>query len=35
MTYWELPIPREPGIYRTEALFNGRPVWRGFVRITP
>ena len=35
MTYWELPIPRQPGIYRTEALFNGRPVWRGFVRITP
>jgi hypothetical protein len=35
MAYWELPVPGTPGLYRAEVLFNGRPAWRGFVRINP
>jgi hypothetical protein len=35
LTSWDIPMLRAAGIYRTDVLLNGTPVWRGFVRITP
>lgn len=35
LSFWELPVPRLPGTYRVDVLFDDNPVWRGFVRITP
>ncbi|HEY1303308.1 MAG TPA: hypothetical protein VGF24_07145 [Vicinamibacterales bacterium] len=32
---WTVPVPKTPGIYRADVLFNDKPTWRGFVRITP
>lgn len=32
---WEIPITFEPGSYRAEVTLDGKPMWRGFVRITP
>ena len=34
-TSWEISMLPVPGVYRVEVHFNGRPAWRGFVRITP
>lgn len=31
----EVPMLKVAGMYRADLLFNGKPVWRGFVRITP
>ena len=35
MSFWEVPVPPAPGLYRVDVMFDGRPIWRGFVRITP
>ena len=35
LSSWELPMVRVPGIYRADVLIDGKPIWRGFVRITP
>ena len=32
---WEVPITFAPGSYRAEILLDDKPMWRGFVRITP
>lgn len=32
---WEIPITFEPGSYRAEILLDDKPMWRGFLRITP
>jgi S1-C subfamily serine protease len=34
LTVWELAVP-SPGTYRADVVLNGKPVWRGFVRINP
>jgi S1-C subfamily serine protease len=35
LTYWKLPVPTTPGLYRLDVLFADQPIWREFVRITP
>ena len=35
LTYWEIPIASLSGMYRADVMFDDRPIWRGFVRITP
>ena len=35
LSSWQLPIVSVPGIYRADVLLDGKPIWRGFVRITP
>lgn len=32
---WEIPLTFAPGSYRAEILLDDKPMWRGFVRITP
>jgi hypothetical protein len=32
---WEMPATFAPGSYRAEILLDDRPMWRGFVQITP
>ncbi len=34
LSSWKLQVPRVPGLYRAEVLFDDMPVWRGFVMIT-
>ena len=34
LSSWTLPVPAAAGMYRVEALIDGKPIWRGFVRIT-
>lgn len=31
----KIPVPQGSGIYRAEIHLDGKPAWRGFVRITP
>ncbi len=33
LSSWTIPVPA-PGTYRVETLLDGKPFWRGFVRIT-
>ena len=35
LSSWELPMVSAPGVYRADVLLDGKPIWRGFVRITP
>jgi len=35
LSSWTLPVPPNAGVYRVDALIDGKPIWRGFVRITP
>jgi len=35
MSSMKLPVPHQPGIYRAELHLDGKPAWRGNVRITP
>jgi len=32
---WQIPVNMAPGSYRAELHFEGKPVWRSYVRITP
>ena len=32
---WRIPVTMPPGVYRAELHFEGRPVWRSYVRINP
>jgi hypothetical protein len=32
---WEIPMLSQPGTYRVDIFFEGKPAWRGFVTITP
>ena len=32
---WQIPVTMAPGSYRAELHFEGKPVWRSYVRITP
>jgi hypothetical protein len=34
-TSWEVPMLRAAGTYRADVSFEDKPIWRGFVRITP
>jgi hypothetical protein len=34
LSSWTLPVPAAAGMYRVKALIDGKPIWRGFVRIT-
>jgi len=34
LSSWQIPVPNVPGLYRIDAAIDGRPIWRGFVRIT-
>ena len=34
LSSWTLPVPPMAGVYRVDALVDGKPIWRGFVRIT-
>jgi hypothetical protein len=34
LSSWRLTVPGRPGVYRTEVLVDGVPIWRGFVRLT-
>jgi hypothetical protein len=34
LSSWQIPVPSAPGYYRVDALIDGTPIWRGFVRIT-
>jgi hypothetical protein len=35
LSSWELPISSLSGTYRADVMLDARPIWRGFVRITP
>lgn len=35
LSTWTLPMLPSPGTYRTDVLLDGRPIWRGYVRIHP
>jgi hypothetical protein len=35
LSSWELPITGLSGVYRGDLMLDGKPMWRGFVRITP
>ena len=35
MSSLKIPVPKQPGVYRAELRLDGKPAWRGFVRITP
>jgi hypothetical protein len=35
LSSWTLSVPSAPGVYRADVLVDGRPNWRGFVRVTP
>jgi hypothetical protein len=32
---WEVPMPKEPGVYRVEVAVDSRILWREFVRVNP
>lgn len=32
---WQIPVTMAPGSYRAELHFDGKPVWRSYVRIIP
>jgi hypothetical protein len=32
---WEMPMVKQPGMYRVDVTVEGRTYWRGFVRINP
>jgi hypothetical protein len=32
---WEMPMVKQPGMYRVDVTVDGRTYWRGFVRISP
>ncbi len=34
LSSWTLPVPATAGVYRADALIDGKPIWRGFVRIS-
>jgi hypothetical protein len=34
LSSWTLPVPPTAGVYRVDALIDGKPIWRGFVRIS-
>ena len=34
-SYWQLPTPAAPGLYRVDLLVSDKLIWRDFVRITP
>jgi hypothetical protein len=34
LSSWQIPVPSTPGLYRVDAAVDGKPIWRGFVRIT-
>jgi hypothetical protein len=33
LSSWTIPVPAVAGRYRVDALIDGKPIWRGFVRI--
>jgi hypothetical protein len=35
LSYWEIPIVSLAGMYRADVMLDGKPIWRGFVKITP
>jgi len=35
MSTWQLRVPPNAGYYRVDAMIDGKPIWRGFVRIGP
>jgi len=35
LTSWQVSVPNVAGIYRVDAMIDERPIWRGFVRISP
>jgi hypothetical protein len=35
LSSWDVPISFQAGAYRAEVMFDDKPTWRGFVRITP
>jgi hypothetical protein len=35
VAWWTMPVPSTVGVYRVDALFDGKPMWRGYVRINP
>ena len=35
LSSWELPISSLSGTYRADVMLDARPMWRGFVKITP
>lgn len=35
LSSWEIPMMSAPGIYRADVMIDGKPMWRGFLRITP
>jgi hypothetical protein len=34
LSSWQIPVPSVPGLYRMDVTIDGKPIWRGFVRIT-
>lgn len=34
LSSWQIPVPNAPGMYRVDAAIDGKPIWRGFVRIS-
>lgn len=35
MSSWRIPVFQQPGTYRVEIHFDGKPAWRDYVRILP
>lgn len=35
LSSWEIPIISLSGLYRADVVLNDKPIWRGFVKITP
>jgi hypothetical protein len=35
LSSWETPMVSAPGMYRADVMIDGKPIWRGFLRITP
>ena len=35
LSYWEIPIVSLAGMYRADVMLGDKPIWRGFVKITP
>jgi hypothetical protein len=35
VSWWMMPVPSTVGVYRVDALLDGTPMWRGYVRINP
>ena len=35
VSWWMMPVPSTVGVYRVDALLDGKPMWRGYVRINP